>query len=410
MKEWLRKCQLMAMLSLAGVAPALVLGVHAYPDQMWLCGAFCALHFACGCLCMALKGRARLLCGIGLSFGLIAAGFWLLPWQEHWFSMALPALYVLFLMMSLPVGGWSAATELPFNVTFIGGALYIGAQLFQMLPSGEYASIGLPLLMGFLAYAALWMLSLNRQSLTDAAARGQRAPKSMRRKNTALTIGLMALVLLVASIPALARALRWLWNRLGDALKALWQLLAALLPDTEATGDATGSGEMFGGFGPAEDPSLFAQIMEKIFMVLAIVLLVIALAAAGKILWRKLRVLFKKLWTILNRYALAASEDYVDEVEDTRREGDASSRERRSIWSDWFRQINEDRLSPVERIRYRYQRLLRRHQEWQPGSTARENLPGDAAQIYEQARYSARPVSAEEAEAFARQAKALEKK
>jgi len=40
------------------------------------------------------------------------------------------------------------------------------------------------------------------------------------------------------------------------------------------------------------------------------------------------------------------------------------------------------------------------HPEWSDGSTARENLPEEAAAVYERARYSEHPVSPEEAARF----------
>ena len=298
MKEWLRKCQMMAMISLAGFAPALLLGVHAFPDEMWLCGVFAALHFIFACLCVALKGRKRLLTGILLSLMIVLAGFALLPWRERWWSLTMAAGYAALLLLCLPAGGWSSGTELPFNITFIGGVAYVIAQLMQMLPAGDYASIRLPLLMGFFGYAALWMFSLNRQSLVDAASRGQRAPQSMRRKNTALTIGLMIVVLLVSAIPALARALKWAWDRLGELLSALWRLLMSLMPTPQTSGGESAEAGVSAMFGPAEEPSLFSQIMEKVFLVLALTLLAAALVMAARILWRKLRVLLKKLWTM----------------------------------------------------------------------------------------------------------------
>ena len=164
-----------------------------------------------------------------------------------------------------------------------------------------------------------------------------------------------------------------------------------------------------GMLGAASEPSAFAVLMEKIFMVLALIGLAVAILAALRIVWKKLRVLARKLWMLLNRYALAASEDYVDEVSDTRETGETVSSGRRSLFDNWFRQVNEEKLTPVERVRYRYRRLLRRHQEWQPGSTARENLPADSAVIYERARYSGADITPQEAETFAQQAKSMEK-
>ena len=251
------------------------------------------------------------------------------------------------------------------------------------------------------------MFALNRQSLIDAAARGQRAPVGMQRRNKVFTAGLMAIVMLIASIPALAHALAWVWNRAVEIAVLIGRWLASLMPETSPGGSGGGGEGMRELAGEVVEPSLFSQIMEKIFAVIAVLALAVALGYALRVVWRKLRVLLGRLWTMLNRYALSASEDYVDEVADT---GETSTVKRKPFWQDWFDQVNEERLSPVERIRYRYRRLMRRHAEWQPGSTARENIPREAALLYERARYSSETVSPQEAQAFSDAARELEKK
>ena len=43
---------------------------------------------------------------------------------------------------------------------------------------------------------------------------------------------------------------------------------------------------------------------------------------------------------------------------------------------------------------------MRRHRDWAPGTTARETLPQQAAEIYERVRYSDHPVDEKDAENF----------
>ena len=62
--------------------------------------------------------------------------------------------------------------------------------------------------------------------------------------------------------------------------------------------------------------------------------------------------------------------------------------------------VFEQRLTPTERIRYQYRRLSEKHKDWIAASTARENLPADAAAVYERARYSNHPISDEDAVQF----------
>ena len=108
----------------------------------------------------------------------------------------------------------------------------------------------------------------------------------------------------------------------------------------------------------------------------------------------------------LSRYVSTVSEDYEDEITDTRDDGE---RERvRSRRRNRRAAVAEDKnMSPGERIRRRYLRLLYKHPEWSLGATAREKLPADAAPLYEQARYSDHPLTEEDAARFATEIKRL---
>ncbi|MBQ7868319.1 MAG: hypothetical protein IJ354_09245 [Clostridia bacterium] len=408
MKNMLRKAQFVLMLTLMAVPLSFIVGVNAIEDRLWMLAAFAALYAMPAWLCMQIRGRIRLVAGVLTAMAILAFGIVLLPWREAWWTLVIPLGYAVLLFYTLPMSSWQQDQELPYHMHLIGAGVYVVVQLAIMFKPQRFAPVQTAFLLCFLAFGALTMLALNRRSLLDAAPRGRRAPAAMRHKNHVFTVGMMLLVLIISAIPALSRALAWAWKQLIQAIAAVLKLIASLLPAAQ-TGGGGGGGEpgMLGGL-PAEEPSLFAKIMERVFIILAVLVVAAALVLALRVLWRKLRVLVHRLWTMLNRYALAASEDYVDEVTDTRVSDDRTSRRR--LFDDWFAHVNEEKLSPVERVRYRYRRLLRRHAEWLPGSTARENLPQQAAQLYEKARYSGEDVTAEEAETFVRQAKALEKK
>jgi len=263
---------------------------------------------------------------------------------------------------------------------------------------------------GFLCFLLLTLLSMNRQSLTDAVNAKRGVPESMRRKNTVLAFALFAFVVLSAYIPqvisAVERTLEWLWM----AMLRIVEMLASLLPDAstgEGGGGMGGGGEL--GFGEAGEPSLLAVIMEKIFIVVAIIIGVGLLILFGYVLWKRLRVLLKFLWEKLGEYAASSTKDYVDEISDTREDGERRRllRKSRKAVKDALKHVDEASLTPAERIRYRYLRLWLRHPEWKRESTARENLPEDAAQLYERARYSEHGATQSEAEAFAGRADAL---
>ena len=109
----------------------------------------------------------------------------------------------------------------------------------------------------------------------------------------------------------------------------------------------------------------------------------------------------------LSLFAQTSSEDFEDEITDTREEGE---QERISVLDSLRRRlvrVDEKKLSPTQRVRYRYLRLMVKHPEWRASQTARESIPEDAAALYERARYSGDSVSPEEAERFAGRTRSL---
>ena len=155
---------------------------------------------------------------------------------------------------------------------------------------------------------------------------------------------------------------------------------------------------------PVEEPGLFAKIAEKIAIVLAVVVGLVVLFFALRILVRKLRILFGLLMARLSKFAAGAAEDYIDEISDTREDGERTRLgfRRRKKAVDPLKGIEESALVPGARIRFHYLKLMLRHPDWGPGSTARENLAPDAAGLYEKARYSNHEVTPADAEAFSR--------
>ena len=154
---------------------------------------------------------------------------------------------------------------------------------------------------------------------------------------------------------------------------------------------------------PTEEASLFARILEQIFVVISVVLLVVAALLALRFLWRKLKQLLRYLYGQLRHYASTASEDYVDEVEDTREQGEKHYSLAQRIMRRRNAQKNLKTLPPREQIRMRYSILRGKHPEWEQSSTARENLSESSAQLYEKARYSSHEITLQDSESFADQ-------
>ena len=108
---------------------------------------------------------------------------------------------------------------------------------------------------------------------------------------------------------------------------------------------------------------------------------------------------------MLERYVAAVSEDYEDEIKDTRMESEGEriiKKRRQSVWKK-----EQAPANPGENIRFRYRQLLRKHPQWTANTTARENMPEELAELYEQARYSSHPVTESQAVRFSAKSKDL---
>jgi len=260
----------------------------------------------------------------------------------------------------------------------------------------RYAGVFLAALYGF---SLLTMLSMNRKSLTAASGKRQSVPDSMRRRNGLLTVALFVLAVLTSLLPS---AFSGLSDAMGNAIAWLYRVIVALIPDAPnesefekdipATIPPEGMGQ--GGGAMVMDP-----VMEKIA---AFVGALISIAFVLFLLWRIYRILrgkLRELVSSLGKFASSVSEDYVDEITDTREDGTAEKLQRRRR-TPKLSAREERSLPPGERIRYRYRRLLGKHPEWDPGATAREKLPGELAKVYERARYSGDTMTEEEAALF----------
>ena len=126
----------------------------------------------------------------------------------------------------------------------------------------------------------------------------------------------------------------------------------------------------------------------------------ILIGLALRVVWRNLKILYKRMMARLNEYMASSSEDYVDEISDTRDDADRERLAHRRRRRQLKKHVDESTLNPQQRIRYRYLLYWLKHPEWTPERTARENLNGDAAQLYERARYSSHEVTERDAEAF----------
>ena len=408
--DFRRKCQFPLLLA-SGALPALImLLIHFAPDRVWLAALFAAAFTVMAEACLLVRGRGRLLAGLSGCTALLGLGLWLLPLGG---ALLAPVCCMGLMGLSLPLGGWPREKEPPPAWYVAGLVLHLAAQVMVNVSrrTGErpgFLAAAPMLTAGFILFAGLAMLSINRVGMDQAAMGRQRIPASMRRINVLLTVGLLALTLLISALPAIVRAVEQAWNLLLDLAHRLLEWLSRLLPQSSPTGGILMEGmDMSGLMEAPGEPSLLAEILEKVAFAVAGIAGAVLAVLAARFLYRRLKKLAKLLRELMRRYAAASCEDYEDEITDTREEG---RREQQLPLRALRRRLNlrdDKSLPPAQRIRRRYARMRMHHAEWQDNHTARETLSGDAARLYERARYSKHPVTEEEAAEFARSTRSI---
>ncbi len=386
------------------------------PVAVWLMLQLCPDRFAClpvfpavcvllGFFGLLLPGRWRIPLGVGGTVLLAVLALWLLPVGQNFALLLLPAGYGVLLFLMLPVSGWARQQEPAPQWAAVG----IGTHLLLQLTVGAAERSGSALyqpaeplrISSFLLFLLLALLSFNRANLGKAAQDRVQIPRQMRRRNAVLTIALMALALLVAALPAIGETLSRLWDMLWKAIASAAAFLVSLLSSADG-GSGGDGGEMAAALpvGETAETGLFQLILEKVLGIIAIVALAVLLGWIGWRLWKVLRRLLGLLWQKLSRYGNAVAKDYEDEVTDTRDDGEYRSTSLIKRLRNRLSRADESRMTPAQRVRYRYLRLRNRHSDWLPAHTARETLPPEAARLYERARYGGQSLSDAEAEQF----------
>ena len=417
--EFWRKCQF-PFLIMCATMPIVMYTMGALtPAWMyfgWILGGVYALFTAAALLVTA---KRRILCAllgclveIGLGFGVYTAG-------DHWALLLPPLFYCVLLLWSLRLCTWSWTEELPTSWYWTGFVIHAAAQVLysvnQINTASMEAAKGRDLvalfesarpgtLIAFFGFILLAMLSMNRDSMVSAGMGRQKTSASMNRKNTVFVAAFFVVAIIIALIPAISEAVTAAWNWLISTIGRLLNALVQSLPIEGTLSNGGSNDQMMGGMSGEASP--FALLMQKIFMVLGTVLTAVVvlgiLYALGKTIWKHLL----NLMHSLSKYMSSVSEDYEDEITDTRDFGEkervrTSRRSRRAA-------VAESKNMPAgERIRRRYLRLLYKHPEWGRGTTARENLPPEAAPLYERARYSDHPLTDGDAERFSAGIKGL---
>lgn len=408
LKGFWRKLQFPIALACGAVPICAVRFALLAPELLYLAWVLPAAMVLFSIPCLLLPNR-RLTLGLILSLTYIAAGIWLVfPVCADSHLITVPILYGLLLLYTVSMGSWPWYQELPSAVFILGALLHVAAQLgISYLNYREFYAlepIRTGLLVCFLLFMLMLLLSRNRTSLAMAAREQPVIPQSTRRKNLLLVL---AFFLIIAALSCL--------GILADGIMALLRWILTLLTPqpakettpTEITAPPTEESGLPNVVIPhtSEMAESLQTLLLAAFRYILPVVLFACVVTVVILLCKYSSVFLRKLRQLMERYTASAAADYEDEISDVRDSADPES-----IGADApvrLSFLQRRKLSAGEKIRYRYRQLKKRNSHWSAGSTARENLPGDASPLYEEARYSENPISKEDAAAFTAKTKHL---
>ncbi len=399
---FLRKMQHVVLIAFGTVPLFVQLLVMLMPEKLNTLPMFPVIYLLIAALCLLTPGWRRYITAAAGVGALFAMAIWLLPLAETPALLIIPVVYSLLLVVVMPIAGWPLEQEL--HPVWYGGCLaafillQIASDAARRKSNLVYEPAQRLLLISFLLFLSMMVLMLNRRSLDIAAQYRMKVPERVRRQNLLLVLGLLLLVILIAAVPAIGRALRKGWQLLGNAITAVSAFFTSMLSFEigEISGEAGGGGLMGLPMGEASEPSRFQMILQTIVGDAAIVLIAVMTIW---LLWEIIKYLRKQMerfWKYLSRFSYAAAKDYVDEITDTRDEAQYEHSSLIKRLKKRFSRPDESKMTPQERVRYRYLRLRRKHTEWSDAQTARETIPQEAAELYELARYSEHGITQEE--------------
>lgn len=408
-RELLHKFQLLLIIVLGTIPFILVLFGHKGASLLTYIWIYPAVYMLLSLLCFHIPGRWRLACSIVICLAALAASI-VLP-ENHQLLAAIlgTVFYSVLFLWTLPMAAWSASQEISGLWVTAGIIFHLIGQFYlymdKLSRENRLVSVSGWMIASLFAFVFLTMISMNRRSLIQASGKRQKASVAMGRKNKVMILVLFAISLLAAVAPSM-----WLWIKAAilwawDKILRLVELIAG-----ESSGEAAEvpptEGSPFSQIPGGEEAGAFALLTQNIVMVVGGI---IAAVLIGYLLLRFSRFvtrILRRLFALLVRYAASAAEDYEDEITTTREQESVYARVRQ-YFSQRVSLQQERMMLPDERVRYRYKRMALRHNEWDPGSTARENLPVELADIYERARYSGSVPTADEAEFFAEKSRKI---
>lgn len=413
-QNFLQKTQIFLILVLGTVPVPMVL-VSLFAKQLLACVWVCpALYMLLALLSLKIPSKLRIAYGVAGMLLMLIPGV-LLPDKTmgtREVVLAACAFYGVLLMLSLQIAGWPQDRELPLNYAGCCLVLHSIGQFIVMFDTvrGETWDRVAPWMTAALfLFVGLVMLSMNRSSVKAVTGKRQGASAAIRGKNILLTLSLFGAALLTSLIPSIMSgvisAVGWIMVWTGKLFSMLRPDVQMTYPTESVTTTTEAGIDLF----PTKpgDP-VAANITFIVLMIIAVVIFLPLVIIALIRIWKALRRLGHGFWRWFQGMLSNASEEYYeDEITDTREELEvgAANRQRSERLKAVF--ANEQKMTAEQRIRHRYRRLAAKHQEWRAGNTARENLPVNAAELYERARYSDHPISEEDAAKFKSETKGI---
>lgn len=403
-----RSCRFSAIVATGALPLILITTAYYAPSLLPLVWLYPVGYMLLDAISTQIPGKWRILYIIA-ELALAGGAAWY-TWLNLTDSMALlaPALLVVMILVGMVYPAAKRNEQLSPLWYILGVGIHLFAQVLlysaRVLENPALDPVS-PWITGlFFLFAVISMLTMNESNLALATSGRQKVAKLMQRKNILMTLVFFAIAVLIASVPAIVKGagevLRWI------IIGILWLYYMLMGKESESEGEAVSGTQ---GFDPSVlDKGTVSEMPQWLnILLMSIAMLMVAAVAiyAVYFLGKKLIVFVRYLIRVTGKYIHAVSEDYVDEISDTRDDDDDQNerraRKRRLSASE------ERKLTPEQRIRYRYQRLLQKHPEWDSGSTARETLPQSAAPLYERVRYGGQTVTEGEAQQFTAETKRI---
>lgn len=410
--EFLRKCQLILLLACGTVPIGISMFALILPEYNLWYWVFPGCYVLLTAVAVLLPKKRRMLFSLFAICVLFAAAVPFLTVHGQFSFLAVPLLYSLLLLCSIPLVRKSAEREIPFTCYSVGIILHVLAQVALLFTNSVFYSrlqpTGTGLVITFFAYAFLAMFSANRKCLSSASIGQQKAPKTMEIKNKVM-IGIIAGIAFVLTlIPQVIAGVRFLIEKLWNLLQLVFALLGKLFPqiiyNTEKENVVPEQTLTPTVVEDPPEPTFWDFLINCFLILLAVAASAALLFLVGRGIYLLFRFLFRRIKRLLTRYIAAVNEDYEDEITDTREIGVAEHSRARHVREE---KTDLSKQTPREQIRYHYRRLLKKHPEWSKSRTPRQTLPDSAASVYERVRYSDHPVDESDVASFTADTKRL---